>query len=105
MVVDVEVVVDVVEVELLEVVVDVGGGGAVSGVVSGVLVVSIVEFGGVVTDLAAVSSEELDADAKASAATPAAPITQKRLAISPFSPLPTRDQRHRSDPWVTASRH
>lgn len=109
-----EVVVDVVDVEVLLEVVDVDAevagavAGGVAGVVTGVvpgLVVSSDRFGGVVTDFAAVSSEELDADAKATTATPAAPITQKLLAIPLFSPLPTPDRRHRRVPRATPSRH
>jgi hypothetical protein len=107
-VVDVEVVVDVVDVEVLVEVVDVDAevAGVVAGMVNGAVVgllVSSEMVGGVVTDFAAVSSEELDADAKATTATPAAPITQKLLAIPPFSPLATPDRRHRRVPWATPS--
>jgi hypothetical protein len=104
-VVDVEVVVEVVEVEvLLDVVVDVAGAAVVSGVVALLVEVSTVESGGVVTAVAAVSWQALDADAKATTATPAAPITQKRLAIPPFSPLRTPDRRHRSVGYEAPSR-
>ena len=109
MVVDVDVVVDVVEVDVeVEVEVDVLLSVLVvdfTGAVAGVVVVSSDGLGGVVTDFAAFPSDALDADANATTATPAAPITQKRLAIPPFSPLHARDRRHRSDPWAPRCRH
>jgi hypothetical protein len=75
--------------------VDVGGSVAVGGAVVvdvANALVEVLELADV--GVAAVPSGELGATANATMAAPAIPITQKRLRMSPFSPLRSPDRRH-----------